>query len=476
MKNSDNSCPKVFLSGFIFFVFLFFHAFSVFSENEPNNSIDTANPINVNSSIFGSFSLEDNSPDNFKLMTAVDGKLTIQVTADAGLCVSLTVLSETGLYSLYNNGSCGYDSYSNTITIENLAAGTYYIEATNYGFGNYTISNALEEASLPNDAELNDDMGTAINFSLNSEMAGHLGYRKVNTDYYDYYKITTSTDGQLSIQVSPDQTLCIDLTILNETGLYSLYNNGYCANSSHSNSIVINNLAAGTYYIATSAVGYGFYQISNSFVSALLANDIEPNDHLSEATVLPLNSGVTGHLGYRNVQNDESDFYQINTLTNGKLKITVIPDPTLCINLTLISGDGAYNLYNNGYCGNDYHLDSLVIASLPAGSYYLQAEAEGYGSYRLNATLGFALGISNPDQHVFSVFPNPAKDKLFLTGDFLVDSRFSIYDLAGKIVRSGQLKSGDQPYQVDLTGLKKGMYFFELTRGNRLDKEKFSVE
>jgi hypothetical protein len=476
MKNSAIFCPKVFLLGLILSTILLAHPISVYSENEPNNSIETANTLDVNGSISGSFSNEDNSSDYFKVVTASDGKLTVQVASDAGLCVSLYIYNETGFFTLSNNGSCGYASYSNTITIDNLAAGTYFIQASNYGLGNYSISTVFVAASLPNDTEKNDDIVTALTLGINSEMTGHLGYRNVNIDYYDYYKITTTTDGKLTINLTPDPTLCVDLTIMNETGFYTLYTNGYCYNSTHSNSLVVNNLAAGTYYISTSANGYGSYRISNTLIPTSLNNDVEPNDNIASASILNLNSETTGHLGYKNVFSDDYDYYQITTVNNGKLKITVAPDPTLCINLTLISGDGAYNLYNNGYCGNDSHLDSLVVANLPAGSYYLQSSAVGYGSYRISASYGFASGIAQPDHNGFTIFPNPAKNVLFLSGNDLSNSNFRIYDLTGKTVLTGLLQTVELPYRIDVSDLKHGIYVIELINEKMITQGKFSLE
>ena len=266
-------CQPILLVTFFFL----FGTLKGFSENEPNNSRETANAFGLNSSITGSFSLSDSSDDFFKITAASDGKLVISVSSDAALCVSMTVVSENGTINLYSNGTCG-GSYSNTITVNNLAAGIYYIWASNNGYGSYTISNTFTPASLTNDPEPNDSRETALNFGLNTSVTGHLGYKNMITDDVDYYKFTTTSDGKLTLSTVSDESLCIELTIISENGTLNLYSNGLCSIENHSNNLIVNNLAAGTYYVSATKSGYGSYTFTNWLEPTSLNNDSEPND------------------------------------------------------------------------------------------------------------------------------------------------------------------------------------------------------
>lgn len=479
MKNSTCICQKVFISGLILFAFLFSLPLTVFSENEPNNTIETANVLPLDGNISGTFSAADNSSDYFKLTTTVDGKLTVQVTADPGLCVALYFLSETGLFTLYNNGTCGSGNYSNTITVNNLAAGVYYVEATNYGNGNYSISNTFVAASLSNDPEPNDEVLTAMLIAPNSEKGGHLGFRKVNTDYYDYYKITTTTDGKLTINVAPDPTLCIDLTVNNETGSLNLYSNGYCANSSHTNSLVINNLAAGTYIIAASAVGYGSYKISNSLVAATLVNDAEPNNSRETAVSLGQSSEMTGHLGYRLTQIDDYDYYKIVTAGNLNLTFNVTADPTLCINMTLVNSTGGLNLLGNGNCGSANHTDTMVKNALAAGTYYLEVGSVGYGSYRVTTSYSFVSGLDKLDlssEGILSLFPNPSKNEIVISLSKVPNAEIKIYDIKGTNHIPNRIEIAEKLCKVDVSNFNSGMYFVELKQDKQVFRTKFIKE
>jgi hypothetical protein len=462
-----NRMPKKNYAYFLlFFIPIFLSPSLLFAENEPNNSIETANTMELNGSISGTFSASDYSYDYFKLVVPSDGKLTISVSADAGLCVGMYLLSETGLYTIATNGNCGFDTYSNTITFNNLAAGTYNLEAGNSGYGNYTISNTFVATSLASDSEFNDNIENALEFSLNSVMVGHLGFRSIQTDYYDYYKLTTTSDGTLKLYVDPDPTLCIDLTVYSETGLYTLYYNGYCSAQSHSDTLIINNLKAGTYMIATSAVGYGSYKISNEFLSTALPNDLEPNDNLASALSLPINSAMTGHLGYRSLQTDD---YKISTSVRGRLKVMVDAESTLCVNLNLISEDGNFYLSSNGSCGNESHTDSMVIENLAAGNYYVLAAGAGYGTYTISTSLGFVSGLNGEISTDIEVFPNPVKNELCIATKGLIITGIKIYDLAGRIQFDKNISFNRNLQKIDLKSLRTGCYIIEL----RNDKYSF---
>ena len=478
MKNLTFLSKRICSVVFVFLTVLIALPLSVFSEVEPNNSIETANQLSLGGNISGSFSAADNSYDYFKIVTTADGKLTVKVASDAGLCVALYFLNETGFYVLYNNGTCGAGNYSSTITIENLAEGTYYIQAGNAGYGNYTIGNTFVAAALTNDLENNDKLESALVLSPNSEKTGHLGFRKLDFDYYDCYKITTTTDGKLSISFTTDPTLCIDLTVMNETGFYSLYNNGTCGAGNYSSTITIENLAKGTYYLWTSAVGYGSYRISNTFVAAGLANDTEPNNSIATATVLTLNNSLAGHLGYKNIQTDDYDYYKIVTPNNGNLGISVNADPSLCVDLTLLNNTGLSLLFN-GSCGNSNHSNTMTKTGLETGTYYVQASGVGYGSYTIFNTFSNITGVGeilNPEETEFCVFPNPAHSELFISGRKWVNANLSIHDVSGKMVYSEIINSNVEDHWIDISGLRTGIYFVEMIMNKISYREKFIKE
>lgn len=451
-------------------------SFSSFAETEPNNSRETANAFALNSTMTGSFSQADGSSDYFKLVTTSDGKLEFTLTSDQTLCVDLVLMSENGQYNLHHNGYCSMNSHTNKLTINNLGAGTYYLVADRTGNGNYSITNTFVASALQNDTEPNDSRATAMVFPLNSEKTGHLGYKVVYADTEDYYKVTTNSDGKLKFKVVADASLCVDLTLMSENGLYNLFTNGYCSSSNHLDTLVVPNLAAGTYYILASANGYGSYRLTNSFIAAKLANDVEPNDLKENAIPLTTNTSTTGHLGYKMIFADDKDYYKIVTTGNINLSVAIAADPTLCVELVLQNSDGSLNLANNGYCGNSNYKNKLEKNSLAPGTYYLVAYPTGYGSYQLTTSYTFISSNIQFAENEIVIYPNPAKKELFIHQGNRGNVQVRIFNLSGQVVFSKEIPALTEMSCIDVSDLKSGTYLFELRSNDQIRHGKFIKE
>ncbi len=73
----------------------------------------------------------------------------------------------------------------------------------------------------------------------------------------------------------------------------------------------------------------------------------------------------------------------------------------------------------------------------------------------------------------FSVFPNPANDFVNISFEESGMKYFSIYSVDGKLAKTFQLNISSQ---VNLLGLKAGMYFLEMKSGAGLDRFRLVVE
>lgn len=81
------------------------------------------------------------------------------------------------------------------------------------------------------------------------------------------------------------------------------------------------------------------------------------------------------------------------------------------------------------------------------------------------------VGISEKAGVAFSVFPNPAKDQLTVSGDFN-NSAAQIVDQTGKTVQEiSNLTSGST---IEINGLEKGIYFLVLTSNGTKSIQKFA--
>jgi hypothetical protein len=77
----------------------------------------------------------------------------------------------------------------------------------------------------------------------------------------------------------------------------------------------------------------------------------------------------------------------------------------------------------------------------------------------------------------FALYPNPAKDVLFLqpSANVLSKIQVSVVDVSGKIILSKLLEKAqkDEAIAIDVKGLSAGTYFAQLKTGNQVQKVKF---
>ena len=96
-----------------------------------------------------------------------------------------------------------------------------------------------------------------------------------------------------------------------------------------------------------------------------------------------------------------------------------------------------------------------------------------YGAYYfvddVSITAVTALGINDPIQVDFSVYPNPFTSTLNIRSEnTLFDTEFNILDASGKIVHFQNAGEGES-FQLDLSTLARGIYFLEInhTKGSQ---------
>ena len=79
---------------------------------------------------------------------------------------------------------------------------------------------------------------------------------------------------------------------------------------------------------------------------------------------------------------------------------------------------------------------------------------------------------------VIRLFPNPAKDKLFLEAPDLVRTSFSIaiHNQLGQILTTKQINTGSSIHEINLEEIPDGFYYLVLTTNdNRFKTKKFVV-
>ncbi|MEZ4684607.1 MAG: T9SS type A sorting domain-containing protein [Bacteroidia bacterium] len=76
------------------------------------------------------------------------------------------------------------------------------------------------------------------------------------------------------------------------------------------------------------------------------------------------------------------------------------------------------------------------------------------------------------------LYPNPASDRLTLSGDFAAKATIRLFSLSGKLVLSPKVvQPGSPEVELNVSSLSAGMYFLQvMSESGRVWSEKVLVE
>lgn len=238
---------------------------------------------------------------------------------------------------------------------------------------------------------------SADNINLNDSAVGDV---TSGNDYYDYYKLVTTADGNITLGIVGSTTDFIYVTLFDNDTTTTL--GSVTIPGSVGAIFSVNGLAAGTYYVMVGQLtnGANAYTLMNAFDEEFIVNDSEPNDTISTALSLPVNSTTTGHIGFRSNGGslDISDFYQIVTPADGNLEFTILGTEASYLYLHLYDSDGTTQLNANNNAGTTGV--TLTTNGLAAGTYYLRVAAYNttyYNGYTLTDTLMVETTPNDPE-------------------------------------------------------------------------------
>ena len=314
-----------------------------------------------------------------------DGKVQIETNSSVGLEIDLSIYNANGVSLTGNDIGSGVQERSH---IDNAGAGTYYIRARRWtGEGTYTIASTFTATSQENDTEKNDTVEAALTLSPNGSDTGHLGYMYIGvlgSDADDWWKVTTTFDGSLTVTTLSDSTVDVDLTLYDQD--MTTYLSGNDIGTGPNERTHHYSLSPGTYYIkAHRWTGYGSYTITSVFESTGLANDSETGNTALEAVEISPDGSDTGHLGFHlNGEVDNDDWWKVTTLFDGALVVTSLSDSTLDVDLALYDQNMETYLSGNEIgTGPNERTHHYYLAQ---GTYYIKAHRwTGYGSYTITS-------------------------------------------------------------------------------------------
>lgn len=298
------------------------------NDVEPNGAAAQALTLPLNGSVTGHsnyyYNNTKDSVDWYKVTTNADGRLRITMNSNNGQNVWAYLFDNDGTTQLAASYTAGS---SVVVNKDGLTAGTYYIRVNTYytsEFAPYTMQDSLFSPAQANDIEPNNSRATALTLAPNGSTTGHVNFYYQNKkDSSDWYKVTTTADGMLTINIQSNNGQNVWAYLFDNDGTTVLAS----AYSSGSTGYSVDGLQPGTYYIRVNTYytsEWAPYTLTSTFNAYSFANDAEPNNYFSQAKTMPANGTVTGHVNfYYNGQKDAVDIHRLNYTGSGSLSFTV---------------------------------------------------------------------------------------------------------------------------------------------------------
>jgi hypothetical protein len=390
-----------------------------------------------------------------------------------------------------------------------LKPGTYYIN-TYRGIGSggaYSITTTFTSPTRSVETEPNDITAQALTLAPNSNSTGQLGFfDSGTTDDTDYWKITTTQDGWLRVQVRNDS---LDLRGDNifdiDVAMYDVNGASYVSGDSRTGTFsqAAAFLRPGTYYVRLyRGIGRaGSYEIKADLFPPPRANDVEGNDTYQTASTATVNGTVTGHLGYfSNGVTDVADFWKFTIPGNGKVVAQITNDSLdqsgakFDVDVSMLDVNGSSYITGDTRTGTF----SECTAYLKGGTYYLRAYRGigNAGSYALTINYtapartddadgnddpatarGLTYSITNSghlgyygngvtDNGDYWKLTAPSSDSIYIqiTSDPSVDVDFSIYEPNGTSYIAGDTRTSSYS-QAGFKPIAGSTYYIRAYRG-----------
>ncbi|MBP3330150.1 MAG: InlB B-repeat-containing protein [Clostridia bacterium] len=373
-----------------FSVFAVSASAATYTESESNDTYSTADAFSLNSTMKGNMSASSDV-DFYKITTSSTGELALNFNhtyvdnSKVYWNVYIYYYTEGQLKELSNKTVYGTSNESVAFpVVGTVSSGTYYVKVTTYYSAtsnySYSISNAFSSTSYY-EKELNNSYATATSMSLNKEYGAYMN----SSGDSDFYKITTSSNGKLSIRFN--HTYVDNSRVYWNVYIYRYADGGYSelsyrtiyGTSNESVSFpIVGAVSSGVYYVKVTTY-YGDttvheYSISNSFTSTD-NYEKELNNSYSTATPISFNNKYSGYMN----NSDDSDFYKVSLSSSATVTFdfyhTYVNNSRVYWNVYVYNySGGAYNevVYKTIYGKDSESYSLLNKANLSSGTYYVK--------------------------------------------------------------------------------------------------------
>ena len=450
--------------------------------------------------------LSDQSTKHWwKVTLTANGYLRVQVTSGTTVDVDLSIYDVNG--TSYISGDAQSGSTSDAFAF--LKPGTYYINPYRGGGtgGAYSITTTFTSPTRNGDTEPNDLATQALTLAPNTSSTGHVGFFGSGaSDERDYWKITTTQDCWLRVQVRTDSIdLRGDYLFDIDLSMYDINGISYVTGDSRSGTFsqAAAFLRPGTYYVLLYRASgrAGSYDIKADVFPPGRANDVEGNDTYQTASTATVNGTVTGHLGYfSDGAADASDYWKFTIPGNGKVIVQITNDSLDQSGVRFDVDVSMYDVNGSSYVTGDSRTGTFSECSayLKGGTYYIRPyrAAGNAGSYAMTINYtapartddgdgnddpatakGLTYGITNSghlgyygngvtDNADYWKLTATSSDSIYIqiTSDASIDVDLSIHEPNGTSYISGDARTSSYS-QAGFKPIAGSTYFIRAYRG-----------
>jgi hypothetical protein len=367
-----------------------------------------------------------------------------------------------------------------SLSLSGLTAGTLYdyrVSATCSGgtssFASAQFTTTAVVSGCVAAFEPNETQATAAAITNGSTNSAAIS----STTDVDFFSITTTATSNIVYNLVGPAGVDYDVTITNSAGTQI----GSGTGSTATETISLNNQAAGTYYIrvfgyngANSTTCYTIKATATT-VSTGCANALDnaTNGTIAGAATIPFNTNVTGLIN----PTGDNDYYKFVIATGGTATVTLTTLPG-DYDLTIVNSAGTQLAISQ----NGSTTGETITRTYTAGTYY--ARVYGYNGansatvcYTLRVATGTAslpdLVDNNMPKGIIKLFPNPVSNKLNVSvlGNLKNNTTLQITDTEGRVVLSQLVTTN--PETVDVSKLRSGTYMIKVISDDNVITSKF---
>ncbi len=294
---------------------------------EPNESIAAAAAITIGSTNSAAITTTTDN-DYYKITTTTVSDITFNLVGPAGVDYDLTIFNSAGTQI----GSAATTSSTETVTLSNQAAGTYYIRVFGFNGSNstncYTIrATAITSCRSTLDNTTNNASSGAASIPFNTNVTGQI---EASGDV-DHYRFVITTGGTITLSLT---TLPVNynLRLVNNAGSILATS----ANTGTTNETINYTVTAGTYFARVYSSSSSIFNASSCYTlrvqlgtATRQENTITNNTKSGGAMVYPnpvktlLNINLSEYEGSTQIQIFNMSGLLIQSKTTGRLNEAV---------------------------------------------------------------------------------------------------------------------------------------------------------